>query len=231
MKTFDVSVNVLNNNVLSDKLLWKERQVSSSKAVERPVEIVVQQVDAAEPVCNWRPPEFQPKMLLLLVPFACVVSFLVVFEFASDKPFVTTLLGCALVLSTPVVLMLVYQRRVAVKNDTNVQILLLHAAGLFTILNHKITLSIFVVFALIFAYLAWQTFVRRAEQPKDFTTKLVLYLVVALVNAVVVVFLMLYSTLPEPSGNLVPASSFKTDILSVSVFMLSLSIYVSHNYI
>jgi len=231
MKTFDVSVNVLNNNVLSDKLLWKERQVCSSKAVERPVEVVVQQVDAAEPVCHWRPPELQLKMLLLLIPFACVLSFLFVFEFGSNKPFVSTLLGCLLVLSTPVVLMLVHQKRVSVKNDTNVHILLLHISGLFTILNHKATLSIFVVFAIIFAYLAWQTFVRRAEHAKDFTSKLVVYLVVAVVNAVVVVFLMLYSTLSEASGNLVSSSSFKTDILSVSVFMISLSIYVSHNYI
>ena len=127
--------------------------------------------------------------------------------------------------------MLVHQKRVAVNNHTNVHILLLHAAGLLTILNHKTTLSIFIVFALIFAYLAWQTFNRRAEQAKDFTSTFVVYLVVALVNAVVVVFLMLYSALSEPSGNSVPSSSFKNDILSVSVFMLSLSIYVSHNYI
>jgi len=228
MKTFDVSVNVLNNNVLSDKLLWKERQVSTSKAVERPVEVVVQKVDSLEPVCQWRPPELRLEMLLLFLPFACVMAFIIVFEVGSNKPFVSTLLGCVLVLSTPLVLMLVHQRRALVKNDTNVHVFLLHTAGLLSILNHKAILSIFIVFAIIFAYLAWQTFVRRAEQAKDFTSKIIVYLVVAAVNAVVVVFLMLYYTLTEQSGNF---SSFKTDILSVSVFLLSLSVYVSHNYI
>jgi len=228
MKTFDVSVNVLNNNVLSDKLLWKERQVSTSKAVDRPVEIVVQQVDTEAPVCHWRPPELRLEMLLLLLPFAFVMSFIIVFEFSSNKPLISTLVGCALVLSTPAILMLVHQRRALVKNDTNVHVLLLHTAGLLSILNHKATLGIFIVFAIIFAYLAWQTFLRRAEQAKDFTSKIIVYMLVAVVNAVVVVFLMLYYTLTEQSGNL---SSFKTDILSVSVFLLSLSIYVSHNYI
>jgi len=201
MKTFDVSVNVLNNNVLSDKLLWKERQVSSSKAVDRPVEVVVQQADTEAPVCHWRPPELRLEILLLFLPFACVIAFLIVFEIGSNKPFVSTLLGCVLVLSTPIVLMLVHQRRLHVKNDTNVHVLLLHTAGLLSILNDKATLSIFVIFAIIFAYLAWQTFVRRAEQAKDFTSKLIVYLVVAVVNAVVVVFLMLYYTLTEQSGN------------------------------
>jgi len=228
MKTFDVSVNVLNNNVLSDKLLWKERQVSTSKANERPVEIVVQQVDTEAPVCHWRPQELRLEMLLLLLPFAFVMSFIIVFEFGSNKPLISTLVGCALVLSTPAILMLVHQKRALVKNDTNVHILLLHTAGLLSILNHKATLSIFIVFAIIFAYMAWQTFLRRAEQAKDFTSKIIVYMLVAVVNAVVVVFLMLYYTLTEQSENL---SSFKTDILSVSVFLLSLSIYVSHNYI
>lgn len=228
MKTFDVSVNVLNNNVLSDKLLWKERQVSSSKAVDRPVEVVVQQVDTEAPVCHWRPPELRLEMLLLWLPFACVMSFIIVFELSSNKPLISTLVGCALVLSTPAILMLVHQRRNGVKNDIYVHVLLLHAAGLFTILNHKAIICIFLVFAVVFAYLAWQTFVRRSEHGKDITSitsKVVVYLFVSVVNAIVVALLIFYRTQLENS------SMFTTDILCVIVFMSSLSIYVSHNYI
>jgi len=225
MKTFDVSVNVLNNNVLSDKLLWKERQVSSNKALDRPVEVVVQQVDTEAPVCHWRPPELRLEILLLWLPFACVMSFIIVFELSSNKPLISTLVGCALVLSTPAILMLVHQRRNGVKNDVYVHVLLLHTAGLFTILNHKAILCIFLVFAVVFLYLAWHTFVRRGEQAKYDTSKVVVYLFVSVVNAIVVALLIFYSTQLQNS------SMFKTDILCVIVFMLSLSIYVFHNYI
>jgi hypothetical protein len=73
-------------------------------------------------------------------------------------------------------------------DDIYVHVLLLHAAGLFTILNHKAILSIFLVFAVVFAYLGWQTFVRRAEHFKDITSKVVVYLFVSVVNAILLAF-------------------------------------------
>ena len=128
MKTFDVSVNVLNNNVRSDNLLWKERAtVSIARAVDRPPEIASMQPESQAPVCTWQPPELRLEMILLLLPFTFVLSFILVFQFGTNKPLVSTLVGCALVLSTPTILMLAQQKlaqqkRTCVKIDMYVHI-------------------------------------------------------------------------------------------------------------
>ena len=225
MKTFDVSVNVLNNNVLSDKLLWKERTtVGNIRASDRPPEIVSIQLESQAPGCNWRPPELRLEMILLLLPFTYVVSFIIVFLFGTDKPMISTVVGCALVLSTPAVLMIVHQKRTCVKIDMYVHILLLHAAGLLTILHQKALPSVFVVFVLVFAHLGWQ--VRRADSSKDSKGKtMALYFLIAAVNAVTLGILLRTNTQSEHSMLL------GVDPLCVVVGLLSLAVYVAHNYI
>ena len=244
MKTFDVSVNVLNNNVLSDKLLWKESTtVSSSRTVDRPVdravdrqvdrakdqppEISLQHSDTPSAVCNWKPPELRLERILLMLPFTFLLSFIIVFQFGTTRPLISTLLGCALVLSKPAVLMLVLQKRTCVKNDMYVHILLLHATGLLTILHQKALLSIFVVYVVVFAQLAWQSTGRRADDGKDFKGKSLFYFFIAAVNVVTIMSLLQYNTQSEHTYSYV----FSVDVLCVIVVMLSHIVLVAYNYI
>jgi hypothetical protein len=234
MKTFDVSVNVLNNNVLSDKLLWKERAtVSIARAADRPPEIASLhasthasiQPESQAPVCTWRPPELRLEMILLLLPFTFMISFIIVFQFGSNKPLVSTLVGCALVLSTPAILMLAQQKRTCVKIDMYVHILLLHAAGLLTILHSNAMLGVFIVFVLVFAHLGWQNTGKRADIIKDYKGKAVLYYFAAVVNAITLGVLLQYQQ--SAAHN----TFMGVDTWFVVVVLLSLAVYVADNYI
>ncbi len=76
MQTFDVSVNVLNSNVLSDRLLWKERAGGHSlPATERIQEIADVYKETAPSGCNLRTREIPLEMsLLTLLCTALIVS-------------------------------------------------------------------------------------------------------------------------------------------------------------
>lgn len=232
MKTFDVSVNVLNNNVLSDKLLWKERATSISsisRAVDRvehrPPDVALTQPESQGHGCNWRPPELRLEMILLLLPFTFVISFIIAFQFGTNTPLMCTIVGCALVLSTPHILILLQQKRTCVKIDMYVQIILLHAAGLLTILHAKAMLCVFIVFALVFAQLAWQNLARRADSLKEYKGKTGLYCLVAALNAVSAGVLVQYKEQADHRALL------GVDLLFVVVVLLSLAVYVADNYI
>ena len=261
MQTFDVSVNVLNNNILSDKLLWKERNSCANSVKgsvdkpdkiakpDRPMNKVNKLIDKASvteiaivtipnseaSVCsNWRPPYLRVEMILLMLAVTFVVSFLIVFQLGTSKQMISTLLGCILVLATPAVMMLVHFKKIPVKNDRNdiyVQILLLHAAGLFTILHPKALSAIFVVFVIIFLQLGWQTYFYSHTQNdmvhdfKTFRCKSFFYLFVAIVNSVTVATLLQYQT--QTQNN----SIFYIDVLCIVVVLQSLIVYVGSNYI
>jgi hypothetical protein len=200
-----------------------DRQVDRQldRAKDQPPEI--QHSETPTAVCNWKPQELRLEMILLMLPFTFLLSFIIVFQFGTTRPLISTLVGCALVLSTPAVLMLVHQKRMCVKIDMYVHILLLHATGLLTILHSKALLSIFVVFVVVFAQLGWQNTGRRADIVKDFKGKSLFYFFIAAVNAVTIMTLLQYNTHPE----LTDSHAFSVDVLCVIVVMLSHIVYVA----
>ena len=153
-----------------------------------------------------------------------MISFIVVFLFGEDKPLISTVIGFAIVLSTPAVLMIVHQKRTCVKIDMYVHILLLHSAALLAVVHAKALSLVFVVFVAVFAELGWQS--RRADSSKDYKGKSVmLYFLVAVVNAVTLAVLLRSNTQTEHNTLLA------VDALCVVVAVLSITVYVAHNYI
>jgi hypothetical protein len=106
-----------------------------------------------------------------------------------------------------------------------VHILLLHAAGLLTILHTKAMLCVFIVFVLVFAHLGWQNTGRRADTIKDYKGKAVLYYFAAVVNAITLGVLLQYQ---QPAAH---NTFMGADTWFVVVVLLSLALYVADNYI
>jgi hypothetical protein len=197
MKTFDISVNVLNEHVLSDKLLWKERGVSRSSGprapdVPPPKQALVPgertHVESTQvgtqlfSGCLQRPPVLPLETSLVTLPLAFLGVFVIILHesaaginaepikpdmFLSDlnaprlpsssvahASSVCTLVGCALLLATPAML-LVWQQRTSAKKHVYVDLLLLHEAALFVVLRPVAIPGVFVVFAAIFAQLCF----------------------------------------------------------------------------
>jgi hypothetical protein len=261
MQTFDVSVNVLNNNILSDKLLWKERNncaSSATRSVDKPdklakpdrpsnkvnkftdkasvTEIAIVTVPNSEsPLCsNWRPPNLRLEMILLMLAVTFVISFLIVFQLGTSKPMISTLLGCILVLATPAFMMLVHFKKIAVKNERNdvyVHILSLHAAGLFTILHQKALSSIFVVFVIIFLQLGWQTYFYSHTQNDIVSDFRTSRCKSFFYLFVAVVNSVTVATLVQYETQTQNNSIFYIDVLCVVVVLQSLIVYVGSNYI
>lgn len=217
MKTFDVSVNVLNSNVLSDRLLWKERTLAHLlPAAERAVEINVVPRDTPTSVCDLRTPEIPLEMSLLTLPLTFLMVFIVLWQ-EGDRahvPMVDTLVACALVLATPAVLLVWRQR--SFSKHVYVHILLLHEASLLVILQPSALFILCIVFAVIFGHLSYQNPGRR-----------VLYLFVVLCN-VATVPLLLYSTSLEKN------TEFSRHVVGACVVLCSACVYavyviVKHN--
>ena len=131
MKTFDVSVNVLNTNVV-----WKQRTTpesshtslypnapKSNQPPHQPLQQPLQQplhqpqcpqsnpqqfnqqgiATGTEVVCNWRRPHLKSEMIFLTLPFFVLLSLVVTFQQNANVHILSTLVGSILVLTTPAV--------------------------------------------------------------------------------------------------------------------------------
>ena len=212
MKTFDISVNLLNNNVLSDKLLWKDRPPAVTRIAEKPPETALQQ-PVAPNAYNCRSPEIPLEMSLLTLPMTFVVALIILFQ-TSHTLLTTTLVACALIVGTPAVL-IVWQQRTCVQKHMYVHILLLHEAALLIILHPRALFYVFVVFVIVFADLSLREKGKRR----------VFYFFMAIVNAATLYFVMQQDT------QLQSDTHFNVDNLCACVILLSTIVYVTSTYI
>jgi hypothetical protein len=172
MKTFDVSVNLL-----TDNLLWIQNRESkvAGRSTQEPLTPLKpppqqppthgeQSVSGALSTCSRAPQVPLDIAILLLLPgtfmlvFGLLISSPEDNESARDR--ISTLVACAVLLSTPAVLT-VWNPRTSGKRPLLVHMLLLHATALLAVLRPENIWGVSVVWVSVFMHLGFQLPARR----------------------------------------------------------------------
>lgn len=204
-RSFDISVNLLNNQVLSDKLLWK----NVTGDIEKPQQQEVQEAMLQPALIPCRHKEMPIIFTLLTLPFTCLVAVLVLLLYSTHKPFVSTVVGCAIVLGTPALLLLCQQLG-AVKKHMHLHILLIHEGALLLVLNKSFLSFLCLIFVFVFVHLSVQS---GSRKPFCFF--------IAITNAANI---LLFENAIPFAGN----SEISVDVLTGSIVLLSAVAYAVH---
>jgi lysylphosphatidylglycerol synthetase-like protein (DUF2156 family) len=178
MKTFDVSVNLLTDNVLSDKMLWIQNRDCTAPGQARelpkpppkpppkqpPCTGSEQPVTVALPTCSRTPNVPVDIAILLLLPGTFMFVFVMLMtspkEDNSARDRISTLVACAILLSTPAVLT-ICNPRASGRRPLLLHMLLLHATALLTVIRPENIWAISAAWAAVFAHLSLQPPNRR----------------------------------------------------------------------
>lgn len=200
--SFDISANLLNNNVLSDKLLWKTVQGDVEKPPVVPVE------KSPEPIAC-RPQEIPLEISLLTLPFCWLFAVLILFNNNPKKPFVSTVVACTVVLAIPG-LLVVGHHFACIKKHMYVHVLVIHEASLIAVLDKRFVSLQCLAFALVFAHLSIQ---HAARKPLCFF--------VAITNAATILIF-------ENAIPFVENSAWGVDVFCGAVVLLSAAAYAAY---
>lgn len=237
MKTFDVSVNVLNDK-LSDKLLWKDRGGRPIRAPEGerlptnnlmlpPKQLPPSAVSAPEGLpasnsgsisgvsCLSRTPPVPLEISLLTLPCTFLFAFVLLFQ-SSDigsAEKISILVGCALLLATPAVL-LVWHQRTSSNKHVYVHMLFFHEAALLVVLRPETIWTISVVFVVVFAQLCVQLPTRR-----------VVCGVIVLLNVATATLIVTSQQISSASASASPATQLAVVLCSACVVLTSVATY------
>ena len=177
MKTFDVSVNLLTDNVLSDKMLWIQNRDCQAPGQARetkpppkpppksqPIAGSEQPVTVALPTCSRTPNVPVDIAILLLLPGTFMFVFVMLMTYPKEdnsaRDRISTLVACAILLSTPAVLT-VCNPRASGRRPLLVHMLLLHATALLTVIRPENIWVISAAWAVVFAHQSLQAPNRR----------------------------------------------------------------------
>jgi len=177
MQTFDVSVNLLTDKVFSDKLLWSQSGESRATPNPLPAQKPQAQKPQAQKPQAQRPPHGDTPVsvalpscsraaqvpvdiaILLLLPGTFMFVFVLLITYPKDynsaRDRISTLVACAVLLSTPAVLT-VWNPRTSGRRPLLVHMLLLHATALLAVLHPENIWGVSVVWAAVFAHLGFQ---------------------------------------------------------------------------
>ena len=177
MQTFDVSMNLLTDKVFSDKLLWNQN--GESRAPPNP--LPMQKQPAQKPQAQ-RPPHGETPVsvalpscsraaqvpvdiaILLLLPGTFMFVFVLLITYPKEdnsaRDRISTLVACAVLLSTPAVLT-VWNPRTSGRRPLLVHMLLLHATALLAVIRPESIWGVSVIWAAVFAHLSFQLPARR----------------------------------------------------------------------
>ena len=237
MKTFDVSVNVLNTNVV-----WKQRNTpeSSHISVHQHAPKLNQQLTqplnqpsnqppdqiAATPittdiVCTWhRPAHLKLEMIFLTLPFFVLLSLEVTFQQDANVHILSTLIGSTLVLTTPAVFVVWHSQRLRVTTQNYVHMFLLHSAGVLAMLQTSYVSFVFIVFSAVFAHLLQQSITKSMNIRNNIRNTGICAMMLVL-NGIALILLQ------QQTGE----SSWHLHILCGIVALLSISLYIVYTYI
>lgn len=172
MQTFDVSVNLLNDKVFSDKMMWSQSKESRVPPTHLPAQKQLAQkpqaqkqphgenpVSVALPTCSRAAHVPVDIAILLLLPGTFMFVFVLLMTFPKEdnsaRDRISTLVACAVLLSTPAALV-VWHPRTSGKRPVLVHMLLLHATALLAVLRPEYIWGVSVVLAAVFAHLGFQ---------------------------------------------------------------------------
>ena len=241
MKTFDVSVCVLNTNVI-----WKQRNTSESSHIgvhqnapqltqaltqtlnqplNQPLNQLPDQI-AGTPittdiVCTWhRPARHKLEMIFLTLPFFVLLSLAMTFQQNANVHILSTLIGSTLVLTTPAVFVVWHSSRWRVTQHNYVHMFLLHIAGVLTMLQTSYVSVVFIVFCAVFAHLLQQSVSKSMNIRHNIRNTGICALMLVL-NGIALILLQ------QQTGE----SSWHFHILCSIVALLSISVYIVYTYI
>jgi hypothetical protein len=176
MQTFDVSVNLLTDKVFSDKIIFNQngenranypppvqKQPAQKQQTQRPPHSETP-VSVALPSCSRAAQVPVDIAILLLLPGTFMFVFVLMITYPkgdnSARDRISTLVACAVLLSTPAVLT-VWNPRTSGRRPLLVHMLLLHATALLAVLRPENIYGVSVVWAAVFAHLGFQLPARR----------------------------------------------------------------------
>jgi hypothetical protein len=248
MKTFDVSVNVLNTNVV-----WKQRTTpesshtslypnapKSNQPPHQPLQQPLQQplhqpqcpqsnpqqfnqqgiATGTEVVCNWRRPHLKSEMIFLTLPFFVLLSLVVTFQQNANVHILSTLIGSILVLTTPAVFVVWQSKPWRVEKQNYVHMFFLHGAGVLAILQTSYVSVVFIVFSVVFAHLIQQNITKIINSRKNIRNTGMCTMMLIL-NGIALILLRQETA----------ESSWHIHILCSVVALLSISVYIVYTYI
>lgn len=226
MKTFDISVNVLNDKGLSDKFLWKERthcQAYNSHGVSQQKSVLPHVVDST-PISLQiskdmststfsRTSQIPLEISLLTLPctffFAFVMLLLTPQIDSAEK--ISTIIGCALLLATPAVL-LVWHQRTPNNKYVYVHMLLIHEFALLVVLRPETIWTVSLIFVILFAHLCLRHPSRR-----------IVCIVIILLNIATAV--MVVTSQQITGSRLSPATELIVVLCSACIILTSVATY------